>query len=311
MTTITESETFQYILNKNTTIDIYKNDLKYKFSRNIDVKNLVDKTIKHEDYDSIEYRLSECKQNDYNYLDISNMGLIDVPNIPDDIVKNVKNLFMSENKFSNIKDLSAFIKVTTVDLSSNTLTKLPKLPKLIEELSIRCNNIINIDDFITYQKLKRVDCSHNNITSIPSHNALEILICNSNNIENFGVMNNLKKLSCKNNKIKILNVFPNIEILECDRNNLIKIFVDPKFEKNLLLQEIYCSHNNLQDVPVNLGNKLRILQCYDNQIKKINFMNNLVELVCDYNDELQISKKFNIESSYVFKNNLMLINFKS
>jgi len=282
------------------TISIYPNDLKYKNYNDIslnNVKNLDDKV----DHDTVNYRIKDCLLNDCKTLDLSHLHLTKFPKLPNEIIKNVKYLFLSENDLENIDDLSHFDKLNVVDLCNNRLIKLPPMPDKLIELSVRYNNLSDISTLENCYFLRRLDCSYNRIIEIPNTNTLEILICDHNKIFNIPSFAKLIKLSCSNNIIQVMPSLPNIEIIECDKNQITKI------NNYSNLRELYCSHNQIDEICNT--HKIDTICCYKNKIKKIDYFQNLKELVCDY-DNIELASLYTIVESVIYKNNIIMIYFK-
>ena len=103
---------------------------------------------------------------------------------------------MSHNNITSFPNLSVFKNVIILDLSDNNLTSIPKLPSVIEELTIK-NNKITEEQLSDYSSLKRVDISNNKLSKINTMNSLEILICDNNAITHVDTFPKLKsKLNC-------------------------------------------------------------------------------------------------------------------
>lgn len=306
---ITESESFvyksdirkKYTRNKNlmTNIDsdtykIYKNELKYIKHRGILLNNVVN-SLPY-DMDSLEYRFNECTESNNKLLDLSHLGLTDLPNIPPQI----KYLFINNNLFNKNLNLSHLKNLKILDCSNNSLTSLPTLPEFLEEILCRNNSIDNID-VITKYNIKRLDCSYNKINKIPIIDSLEILYCSHNNIVHIPCMNNLKKLDCRSNMISIIESMKNLELLECDKNKLSSIKDFPT------LKYLFCNNN----IITNLENldSVEIIHCVKNNINKLKFFYKLKELMCDAQLEV-ISIRYQL-SHIEEKKNIKVFYFKS
>jgi SpoVK/Ycf46/Vps4 family AAA+-type ATPase len=138
-------------------------------------------------------RIALCREKHENYLDLSNLGL---SQIPDEIkgLKNIQSLNLSEN---SLTELPAFIgscdTLEYLDLSYNRITALPgaigDLASL-ETLNVRGNELSSLPRAIgKLASLTSLDISHNRLTRLPE------------------TMNNLSRLEqCKflGNSIQIL-----------------------------------------------------------------------------------------------------------
>lgn len=293
-----QAKTYEYKTN-NKIIQIYENDLKYKNNRNINVNNITNFDEKN-DYDILDYRIKECIADNYNSLDLSHMNLKTIPLLSEKIVKNIKYLFISDNEIEIMEDLDNFTKLIVLDICSNKLKKIPKLPKQIEELSIRNNKLIDVNNLSSYEYLQRLDCSDNYICSIPIINSLENLVCTNNKLETISLFPNLKKLSCGSNNIKKIDSLNKLKILDCHKN---QIEIISGFEN---LKELYCNDNKIKII--NNLNKLEIIHCYNNFINKFEYFVNLKELICDYNN-IKLSTNYKILESNIYKDNIALIYF--
>jgi len=288
------------LVKKDKIITIYENDLKYKLHNNIDVLKILNLDDKI-DHDTLKYRIEDCLKTQCKTLDLSHLKLKEFPILPQEILSNIKYLFLSENFLYRILDLTVFTNLRVLDICNNKLTNVPLLPERIEEVLINNNEIIDIDALIKCDYLKRLDCSNNKITNIPIIDSLEILVCDDNKLTKLPPLN-IKKLSCCNNQLRELPEFKLIEVIECDDNNIQAI------QKYNNLKELYCSNNNIS-VLDNI-NKINILHCCDNKITKIDYYENLKELLCDYNPNLDLCSYYTIEYQEVYKNKYILLYFK-
>ena len=255
------------------TYQIYDNDLKYKKYKYIDTNRILDYTDT-EDRDTINYRLKESQKDKEMTLDLCHLNL---SALPQNLSLNIVYLFLTDNSFENINDLTCFRNLRVLDVYNNKLTYLPKLPASIEEVSCKQNKLISIDTLKYCPNIKRLDCSNNKLSNISSLHLLEILICDTNNLTELPILPNIIKINCNSNRINELNNLKNtytLRILECDNNNLTSL---PDFEQ---LEELYCNNNKINQLS-NLKN-IRILHCYENPLKLIPFYNTLKELLCDY-----------------------------
>ena len=261
------------IQDREPTYQIYDNDLKYKKYKYIDTDRILDYTDT-EDRDTLNYRLKESQKDKEMTLDLCHLNL---STLPQNLSSNTFYLFLTDNLFENINDLTYCKHLRVLDVYNNKLTHLPKLPTSIEEVSCRQNNLISIDTLKYCPNIKRLDCSNNKLLNISTLHSLEILICDNNNLTELPILPNIIKLNCNSNKINELNNLKNtntLRILECDNNKLTSL---PEFTS---IEELYCNNNKINQLS-NL-NRIRILHCYENPLKLIPFYNTLKELLCDY-----------------------------
>lgn len=281
-------------------IEIYKNDLKHRNNKGIDMK----KVIGYDgiDMDTIKYRIDEFKNmNDKKMLDFSDLNLTHIPSLEEKIFYNIRMLFISDNKlnckldFRNLKNLLVF------DCSSNNLKLLPLLPLDIEEINCRNNEIISIDDFKNH-KILRLDISFNKLKHIPIISTLKILTCDNNHITDIHFQPNLETLDCRNNKITKLITYPNLLCLECDNNILDSINPMPK------LTHLYCTNNKL--ISLNYFEELIHINMIDNHVEELPYYPKLKECICSYDKTKRISDKYNVNKEHTMAvNNILSLVF--
>lgn len=284
---------------------IYPNtDLRYKNNRSVDIEKLIKYNphipeLRVENMDTIEFRFRECKKNRFIYLDLSNLGLTEMPS---KLPKELKQLFISDNNLNNLGDLRYLTKLEVLDACNNKLSNLPKLSDTIEEIVCRNNNLSNINHLVEFSNLKRLDLSYNKIQEIPNISMLEILTCSHNILVRIHPMRNLKKLNVRNNYIKFICKFPNLKELDAEKNNISKIDELP------LLSELYANDNKLDNIK-NLHN-ITVLHIKNNQVTKLPYFKDLNELVGDHSRLKQLSQEYKIQDIEVFKDNTIRFVFK-
>jgi Leucine-rich repeat (LRR) protein len=282
---------------------VYRNDLKFRKERNLDHSMLDDVAQKIEHMDNLEYRLKECIKEGRKHLDLSYLNLQSFPHVSNDIVKNVRYLFISGNKLSSIPDLSHFCKLEILDCSKNNLTELPKLPKTIEEICCKTNKITSINELVGYPNLKRVDCSYNQLVTLVTLNQLENLNIDNNKIKSLSYQPKLIRLSVSDNDLETICKFPKLEHLECHNNKITEI----KDMPNLKL--LSCDNNKITDLK-NLDS-IQSIQCIGNLLKLLRYFPKLEEIVCDAEPLKGISKKYKIDNLLETKKKLLVMNFKT
>ncbi len=116
--------------------DVYENDL--KFAEHIDptksrwYSENVQKKFLSNEVKTLEYRLNECKKNNYEYLDISYLNLESIPDLTNysdySKIKTIKSLFANDNKIKCVeKSLSQFKNLQVLDISCNQIRKIKKI----------------------------------------------------------------------------------------------------------------------------------------------------------------------------------------
>ncbi len=240
-------------------------------------------------------RIKKCVVEGYSFLDLHEMQLFDLPEIDDCIACKLECLILSNNNLQSIPEITNdkrkpitcsqyarpqsmcsstyFGKLTVLDISHNRLASLKFCNNTLEEIDCSDNSITDID-LSGLPSLKRLDCSNNSIVHFPQNSSLEILDCSYNNIISLHKIINVKKLICDFNKIEHIDYCHNIE-------------------------ELLCSNNRLIFLPI--CNKASYIDCSDNNIKKIDYLDSLLDMICDYDDNLDISTEYTISSCTIKK----------
>lgn len=259
--------------------NIYHNDLKYKRNRNLESNKILwgNNNLKYlfdnVDLDSIEYRLYECRKTGMVNLDLSDMDLIEFPNIPKEYKNQIKCLFITENELEYIPDLHDYIRLEILEISNNKVNDIYQLPPTLIELCCRNNQLSRLPPINECPNIERIDCASNEITEIPVYKKLKSLICSNNRLTMIPNLENLNKLICNKNIINYIGVCGNLKYLDCSSNKLIKL---NNYE---LLVDMICSNNNIYEL---LSYKnLQYLEIFNTPIFSIPFMKNLQELYCE------------------------------
>lgn len=257
---------------------IYKSDLKYKANRNLNVDKIIwdNPELLHlyhnVDLDSLAYRLEECKAHKYTTLDLSNMSLENFPEIPSLIASKVQYLFLSENKLSEIPDLSKWLSLSVIDLSNNKLVKLNKLPKSLIELTCKYNNLVDISNLAGLELLERIDLSYNSIETLPENLKVKIFNCSYNKLTSIPGYGSVNKLYCNQNKITTIGTCDNLQYLDCGFNLLKKLGDYPN------LVDLICESNPIDNVKS--YKNLKYLEIFNTNIKEIPYMPNIHDVFC-------------------------------
>ena len=187
-----------------------KNDLK-----NINNFNILNFTFendyvqelyeKYKDMTILEVRIDMCINEEYFYLDLSEMHLT-----------NTELLEIFENP--NIKPL--LYKIEMLDLSYNNLSTHIDLNNYsnIKFLNISFNKI---NDVLRYNHIIELNCENNNITKIVSNSVIR-LIAHNNIIEDLE-LENIEYLIVHDNKLDKISNYNNITTLNCINNNVLNI----------------------------------------------------------------------------------------
>lgn len=277
---------------------IYKNDLKYKKNRNLDSNkimwdNNLEYLFNNVDLDSLEYRLYECKKNNYSTLDLNNMDLVELPDIPEEYKDKIKCLFIAENELEVIPDLTDFRNLEILEISNNNIYDLGRLPVSLIELCCRHNKMSYLPSPSECPNLERIDCTSNEINEIAQYLKLKSLVCNCNKISIVPNLENLEKLICNNNTINYIGKCTNIKYLDCSVNKLLNL----NDYENLV--DLICSSNNISElVPYK---NLQYIEIFNTDIRYVPYMDNLQELYCERNTVKKIAKKYMYECNIDIK----------
>ena len=287
---------------------ITKNDLKYKKMRNLDVKkiNTFDKNNKNEynkeledlyynnNFDTLEYRIQECKKEGNKILDLKYLDFKKFPNLNKDLIENLEELYISNNEIDELPDLDQYKKLKILDVSVNKLKKIGNLPSKIIEFCCFENKLEDINQIKNCHELKTLYISNNaikDISCIENHPTLEILLANFNKIKDIPRnIPNLKKIQIKNNRLKKIKSYSKLIYLDCRNNNITEI------EDQVSLKDLIISYNEISDIPI--INTLKYLEIVHTNIEKIKFMKRLEELICLSTKVKFISSKYKLKKSH-------------
>ena len=273
----------------NNTYTIYRNDLKYKKERKLDMDKIIwSDDLRHlyenVDLDSLDYRLYECKKNEMAILDLNNMDLVAFPEIPKLFKDQIKCLFIAENDLETLPDLTDFKKLEILEIGNNNICDIGTLPTSLIEFCCRSNKLNCLPSIQECPNLERIDCTSNTIQEVPQYPKLKSLICSQNRITAILSMVNLEKLVCNYNNINYIENSAKLKYLDCSYNKLLKL----NDYDNLV--DLICSHNNLTELP--LYRHVKYLEIFNTNIKCVPYMANLQELYCEKDIVRKISKKY-------------------
>lgn len=284
---------------------IYKNDLKYREDRNLDI-NKIDwnqNDIKHlikTDYDTIEYRIEESKNTNYNDLDLEMLKLKELPKILNiNIFLNLKNLFISNNNLNGQIDLSFLKNLEIVDITNNNINNII-IPNSLIELSA-CNN--SITKLISGQKLKRLKISNNKISYIEIPNIIEILELNNNLINSYDFTNyeKLNRLIIFSNPLKKIILPKNVKYVDLSETQIDNISNMYKIE-HLVLNNC----NFIKTLP--LSDYIKTLELIGTPIEKLYFYKNYELILTQLNLTKNISSKYKQSNANIqIRKNLYLV----
>lgn len=266
-------------MNYNKPYKVYEKDLKFNKKESINPINVewdydeLEKKYYKTNFDSIEYRLYECKKNNFTFLDLSYMDLKSIPTISTEIKQKVKYLFINNNNFSTISLSSLeFPILESIDMSYNKIQKIIELPMSLIEISCSNNNLKEILS-TNLNKLEHLDCSINNISNIPYYEKLKSLICNKNNIS----------------KIELKD-YQNLVYLKCCDNPITSL----PYDKLINLCDLIC--NNTKISTIGSLSSIKYIEVLDTYIDYIDYSKTLEDLYFNVNGIKNIDKRFKILS---------------
>ena len=292
---------------------VYPNDIKFMKFRNIDPKKAewYDKDT-HNNYmngghDTIGHRIEESKKNDFSYLDLSHLDLIDFPDLSQSYfknqLKNIKYLFISNNKITSCNDkLKFFENLHVLDISHNNISEISYIPPNLIELVCNNNNLIRLVN--NMDNIVRLECSDNKLIVLPSMKNLTHLLCENNKLNGISEYPNCQKIICSNNPIFNINSQPKLTYLDCSRTN-----IKEKLLNMPSLEYLNCNNTKISNVS-NLSNIESIDMCFTD-IKHIPYLTKLNHIKCNADDDIRISDSYKNNTNLEFykENHLMNILF--
>ena len=286
---------------------VYRNDIKYKKHRNIDMSRAiwdddVKKDFEEKDTDGIDYRIDECKREKSETLDLTHMDKYCFEQLFShqtfsNIKKSLQHIFAKYSNLKTIPNLLILKKLQTLDISCNKLKELENLPESLEELIVNDNNLTSID--IQLPNLKRFNGSNNMLEKFNYSNSLERLHLQNNPINVIPKLTNLYFLDISNTKITEIYSMPRLKYLDICNT---EITIVPAMSS---LEVLLCNNSSVNDISA--INTIYSLEMINSKINCIHYMPNLNSI--RYHDQdsakLKLSKRYKILCQ---KQNTLLIN---
>jgi len=225
--------------------------------------------------------VNKCQ--DITLLECANNNIIPLFKSNFHSTNNIRYLFISDSKLTDMPDLTHFHNLEVLDVCNNDISHLHNMPSTLIELSCRHNNLQNITGIP--KNIQRLDVCFNKITTIHPATKLKLLRCSHNLLQSVVGFPELTELSCNDNHIKVISDCPKLRTINCSNNKI------ERMTHFTVLENLYCENNDMND----LGYlpSLRSLHIYDNKnFNYLTYFDNLTELLCD--DTLSISKKYRI-----------------
>ena len=202
------------------------------------------------------------------------------------LAENLEELYLAENKITNISELSNFTSLKTLNLRNNGISTMTNIKDMnnLETLNLSYNSITNVDssDIENLDNLKVLNLEGNQITNIMSlgnfkGESLREINLRNNSISNFDSLKNIKtleKIDLRNNVITSIPEIKNINRLdELDLGN------NEITSLENLRQMDYIGNLNLENNLLDYNNDRGVLDpidpnTYDIKIGTINLLNN-------------------------------------
>lgn len=215
-------------------------------------------------------------------------------------------LDVSSLAISDLTGIEAFINLTALDCSDNTITALDVSTITgLTNLNCKENNIGNLN--VQGTSLITLDAEDNSLTSLDVSNLVTLTTLNtrSNNILNLNLQGatGLEILNCSDNSLSTLNVSLNTNLIDlnCSDNNLTTLDVtnltsltDLNFGDNTIssiilitnsnLNTLIANDNNLASIDVSNNTMLTDLIVASNSLTSIDITNNTMLTAVDFQD---------------------------
>lgn len=275
--------------------DVYENDL--KFSEHIDPektrwynKDVQQKFLTNE-VKTLEYRLIECKKNNYEYLDLSYLSLNSIPDFTKHIdyhkMQNIKFLFANNNEIKDLENsLQQFKKLQVLDISCNMLRKIKSLPNSLTELVCHNNKLTLI---CSSDYLLTLDCSFNRIEKLSEYSSVKTLMCETNELKEFQTFLNAKHIALKDNPLTKIHTQPNLEFLNIENTKL-----TGDLPEMLKLKWLICHNTNISGIKKLISlEHIEMTQC---SLLEIPYLKFLQDILCDLSSNLKVDNKMKLKT---------------
>ena len=174
-------------------------------------------------------------------------------------VVNATSIVCSSANIFDITGITFFRNLTTLSLSYNSVTSLPRLPSTLTELNCESNTLTSLPSLPV--GLSTLSCSYNMLVTLPS------------------LPTTLSTLYCDNNQLTALPVLPALlTTFNCSHNSLVTL---PSLPSGL--NELFCEVNRLTSLP-SLPAGLGSMSCGYNQLSSLpSLPATLNQLYCSFN----------------------------
>jgi Leucine-rich repeat (LRR) protein len=233
---------------------------------NSDSRHSYDSEIYESPEERLEKRLEDYQFEGTRFLDLSNIGITNIPYLPNDL----EELYCGNNKLKYIPPLPLTLKRLVCSGNKN-LKSLPPLPPSLEVL--KCHNC-SLEKLPSLPStLLELEASNNKLKSLPplSHSLLSIHVDNNYLISIPSLPTNLRLFNCSNNMIKEL----------------------PELPDSILY--LYCYNNKLIDFPLTLPISILGLSADNNTFPNRDFKKESLkeyhDKICDFLTKKRISER--------------------
>jgi Leucine-rich repeat (LRR) protein len=193
---------------------------------------------KYHNKEIIDYRIYECNQEEYFYLDLSNMKLDNTKlySIFNDenvkiLLNKIEMLDLSNNNIDKFPDyISNYSNIKYLNISNNNINGIIEVNNIIE---LECSN--NIIEGILSISLNVLNCENNKINNIYCPN-ITILEINDNDIDELPILKNIEQLNVVNTKIQKIDYIKSLKELKCSTKIISK---DYKIKNISFVNSIY------------------------------------------------------------------------
>jgi Leucine-rich repeat (LRR) protein len=262
-------------------------NITFKILNNDDIDKIKDKTyiqylnvvteVKNTDFLSSLKELKELYLENNKITDISSLSSL----------TQLQTLYFNYNRITDISSLSSLTKLENLDLAINQITDISSLFSLaqLKELSLANNQITDISSLSSLTKLETLSLAINQIIDISSLSSLaqlkELSLTNNRitNISSLSSLTKLEILSLENNRItdiSPLSSLTKLKNLDLENNRIIDISPLVNLKE---LETLYLNKNQITDIsPLDNLKELETLYLNKNQITDISPLDNLKEL---------------------------------
>ncbi|EDN8189261.1 LPXTG cell wall anchor domain-containing protein [Listeria monocytogenes] len=202
-------------------------------------------------------------------------------------LNNLKTLWISDNKITDINQLSGLTKLNDLDLSTNQVSDINAVSNLsnLDFLYLNDNNVTNLNPVANLSKMSELEMSNNKLTDISAVadlTNLNELILSGNTISEINAiqgLTNLDYLELDNNVISDIGPAASLTELtglSANDNNISDISTLSALQK---LIHLFLARNQISDISaVANESNLEVLQLEDNNIIDVTPIANLTKL---------------------------------